>query len=83
MKKRAIPIFCLSLSLLLSISFYAAFLDSKEISYQEAVDVISAIRVVEGYPDGNFHPQSTLTRRAATKIIARLLLTPERAERLY
>ena len=83
MKKRAIPIFCLSLSLLLSISFYAAFLDSKEISYQEAVDVISAIRVVEGYPDGSFHPQSTLTRRAATKIIARLLLTPERAERLY
>ena len=38
------------------------FTDGSEITYKEAVDVISALGVVDGYSDGDFRPDDVLTR---------------------
>ena len=45
------------------------FTDSTKIQYNEAVDVMSAVKVIDGYTDGSFNPSATLTRGAAAKII--------------
>ena len=50
--------------------------DASRISYTEAVDVISALGVMGGYPDGSFRPTGGLTRGAAAKIITGLAITP-------
>ena len=50
------------------------FTDDSKIEYKEAVDVVSALGIVEGYEDGAFNPQNTLTRGAAAKIICNLIL---------
>ena len=44
------------------------------ISYKEAVDVMSAIGVINGYEDGSFQPDGVLTREEAAKLICTLLL---------
>ena len=58
------------------------FTDNDKVTYNEAVDVISALGVVNGYEDGSFKPANTLTRGAAAKIICNLLLTPAVASTL-
>lgn len=50
------------------------FTDNSTIQYKEAVDVISALKVVDGYTNGSFQPTSTLTRGAAAKIICNMVL---------
>jgi len=60
----------------------ADFTDDGEITYQEAIDVISAIGVVSGYEDGSFKPTQALTRGAAAKIITNLILGPSTASTL-
>lgn len=76
----------LSLSLTLSAVTVGAgakeFTDDGEISYAEAVSVISEIGVVDGYTDGSFGPTSQLTRGAAAKILCNLLLGPTTASAL-
>ena len=52
------------------------------ITYQEAVDVISEIGVVDGYTGGDFKPTDVLTRGAAAKIICNLILGPTTASAL-
>ena len=59
------------------------FTDDEELNYKEAVDVISEISVVDGYEDGSFKPQNTLTRGAAAKIICNLILGPTTAAELH
>ena len=59
------------------------FTDDEELNYKEAVDVISKISVVDGYEDGSFKPQNTLTRGAAAKIICNLILGPTTAAELH
>ena len=58
------------------------FSDDDSITYQEAVDVISEIGVVDGYPGGDFKPTDVLTRGAAAKIICNLILGPTTASAL-
>ena len=58
------------------------FTDDSEITYKEAVDVISALGVVDGYPGGDFRPDDVLTRGAAAKIICNLILGPTTASAL-
>ena len=41
------------------------FTDSTKIQYTEAVDVMSAVKVIDGYAEGDFRPSTTLTRGAA------------------
>ena len=55
------------------------FTDSSKIQYAEAVDVMSAAKVIDGYTDGTFNPTATLTRGAAAKIICNLILGPTTA----
>ena len=81
------------LSLLLTLSLSASllatgaeaktFTDGDQLHYGEAVDVISALKVVDGYEDGAFKPQATLTRGAAAKIICNLILGPTTASALH
>ena len=58
------------------------FTDSTKINYSEAVDVMSAVKVIDGYADGSFNPSATLTRGAAAKIICNLILGPTTASAL-
>ena len=58
------------------------FTDSTKIQYAEAVDVMSAVKVIDGYADGSFNPSATLTRGAAAKIICNLILGPTTASAL-
>ena len=58
------------------------FTDSSKITYKEAVDVMSAAKVIDGYTDGSFNPSATLTRGAAAKIICNLILGPTTASAL-
>ena len=58
------------------------FTDSTKIQYTEAVDVMSAVKVIDGYTDGSFNPTATLTRGAAAKIICNLILGPTAASAL-
>ena len=58
------------------------FTDNDKVNYDEAVQVISLLGVVNGYEDGSFKPANTLTRGAAAKIICNLLLTPAVADTL-
>ena len=55
------------------------FTDSTKIQYAEAVDVMSAVKVIDGYAEGDFRPTATLTRGAAAKIICNLILGPTTA----
>ena len=55
------------------------FTDSSKINYSEAVDVMSAAKVIDGYAEGDFRPTATLTRGAAAKIICNLILGPTTA----
>ena len=58
------------------------FADDSKITYKEAVDVMSAAKVIDGYTDGSFNPSATLTRGAAAKIICNLILGPTTASAL-
>ena len=57
------------------------YADADDIKYVEAVDVLSAIGVLEGDAKG-FRPNDTLKRSEAAKIIAALNLTPKTAAAL-
>lgn len=59
----------------------AAYKDEDTISYKEAVDVMTAIGVLNGIGD-SFQPQGTLTREQAAKIICYLTLGKTAADRL-
>ena len=58
------------------------FTDNSKINYKEAVDVMSAAKVIDGYAEGDFRPSTTLTRGAAAKIICNLILGPTTASAL-
>ncbi len=58
------------------------YTDASEITYKEAVQVMSELKVIDGYADGSFNPDATLTRGAAAKIICNLILGPTTAAAL-
>ena len=58
------------------------FTDNDKITYDEAVAVMSAAGVIDGYAEGDFRPTNTLTRGAAAKIICNLILGPTTASAL-
>ena len=57
------------------------YADADSITYVEAVDVLSALGVLEGDANG-FRPNDTLKRSEAAKIICALNLTPKTAAKL-
>ena len=48
----------------------ADFKDASQIQYTEAVDVMVATGIINGFPDGTFGPQKTVTRGQMAKMIA-------------
>ena len=66
---------------LVTIANAADFSDKADINYAEAVDVMTAVGVLEGFEDGSFKPGEILTREQAAKIICTMLLG-ENAEKL-
>ena len=58
------------------------FDDNADITYVEAVDVMSDLKIVDGDTAGNFNPTNGLTRGAAAKIICNLILGPTTAAEL-
>ena len=51
----------------------AAYSDAKDIEYTEAVDVMTALGILNGNPDGSFAPTKSLTRAQAAKMVSYLL----------
>lgn len=60
----------------------ADFTDAKEIKYVEAVDVVAACGIIDGFEDGSFDPDGTLTREQAAKLVAYMLLGADNADAL-
>ena len=58
------------------------FTDDSKVNYAEAVDVISALGIVDGYTDGSFRPTTELNRAQAAKIICNMILGPTTASAL-
>ena len=61
---------------------YEKFTDAADIYQETAANILTALGIFEGFPDGSFRPYGTLTRAQAAAIIARLLLTRSTADRL-
>lgn len=55
--------------------------DANDIKFTEAVDVLTALGILEG-EDGTFHPERTLTREEGAKIITYLMLGGDAADNL-
>ena len=51
----------------------AAFTDSADIKATEAVDALTALGVIDGYSDGSFKPEATVTRAEMAKMIFTIL----------
>lgn len=66
---------------LATVAANAKYSDDADINYKEAVEVMSAIGVLEG-ADGKFSPDLKLTREQAAKIICYMLLGEKTAEKL-
>jgi len=60
----------------------AGYTDIDDIKHLEAVDVLSALRIMEGNTDGSFAPTRSVTRSEAAAIIARMMLTRDAADAL-
>lgn len=61
----------------------ASFTDvAKDSEKLEAIEVMKAIEVLQGYDDGKFHPDDTLTRAQAATIIAKAVMGPAVVEAL-
>ena len=73
----------MAMSLVVVNTSAAEYEDDSDISYDEAVAVVSAIGIVEGDENGNFNPTEGLSRRAAAKIICNLILGPTTAAELH
>ena len=58
------------------------FTDADKVNYDEAIAVLSAVKVIDGYTDGSFKPQTQLNRGQAAKIICNMVLGPTTASAL-
>ena len=63
----------------------ASFKDSADVTVinAEAVDIMSDLKVVAGFPEGDFKPNDTLTRAQAAKILCCVMLGTKDADALY
>lgn len=75
-------VLCLGMASVASAASYDAYPDADEVSYEEAMDVLVALGIIEGTDSGSLAPTGTLTREQAAKIIAYLCLGETSAEAL-
>lgn len=60
----------------------ATYPDADEITYNEAIDVLSGLGILEGDDNGYMNPTDVLTREQAAKIMAYIMLGATNAEKL-
>lgn len=59
------------------------YTDIDKVNYDEAVDVLSAIGILEGYSDGSFKPSNTIAREEMAKMVAVLSNAGDDISELY
>ena len=69
MKKLLALVLALVMSMSLVTISNAAFSDADKIDHKEAVDVMNALGVINGMPDGSFNPSGNVTRAEMAKMI--------------
>ena len=68
--------FCLALACLLSVTAFADFTDVADSGYDEkAIFDVSSFGIMQGYGDGTFAPDNTISRQEAAVILSRILPT--------
>ena len=72
----------MAMSLMTVANAAADFDDYDEINYKEAVDVMTAVGVIDGMDGTNFAPDGTLTREQAAKLVTYMLVGQSQADRL-
>ena len=64
----------LAFAMALSMVSFAAYTDvAEDANYSEAVAVLSALDILEGYEDGSFKPDATITRAEFATVVIRML----------
>ena len=74
MKKLLALVLALVMSMSLVTISNAAFSDAKDIEHTEAVEVMNALGVIAGLPDGSFGPEGNVTRAQMAKMITVIML---------
>ena len=69
LKKVLALVLAMAMSLSLAVTAGAAFNDQDKIVNTEAVDMCSALGIINGYTDGSFKPEGNVTRAEAAKMI--------------
>lgn len=59
------------------------YTDYDKVSYQEAVDVLTAIGILDGYTDGSFKPTDSIAREEMAKMVAVLSNAGDDVSELY
>ena len=74
MKKLLALVLALVMSMSLVTISNAAFSDADKIDHTEAVEVMNALGVINGMPDGSFNPSGNVTRAEMAKMISIIML---------
>ena len=53
-----------------AMSASAAFTDQDKIVHTEAVNMATSLRIIDGFPDGSYHPEDLVTRAQMAKMIS-------------
>ncbi len=63
---------------------YAPYSDLDKVTpeYTDAIEVLSGLLIIDGYPDGTFGPEKNVTRAEAAAMITRMMLGREAADKL-
>ncbi|MGM9521540.1 MAG: S-layer homology domain-containing protein [Oscillospiraceae bacterium] len=79
---------CLVLAVVMAVGTLALsasatdFVDDADIEYNEAVEVLTGLGIINGKDGNKFDPEGTLTRAEGAKLVAYALLTPATAAKL-
>ena len=70
-KKVLSLVLCLAMMLsIMVVGAGAAFDDQDKIENAEAVEMCTALGIIDGFEDGNYHPEKNITRAQAAKLIS-------------
>ena len=57
----------------MSFAFASTFEDVADTDYEKAINTLAALKVIDGYDDGTFKPEKTITRAEMAKLMVQLL----------